>query len=91
MGGIIYLLSFLDGVAEGGRLELGVRSPGPKGLHFGRSAVSNILGEVARDMGRAVGVELGELVDELSKELLAGALEAADAARVSNLSSAEPP
>ena len=38
-----------------------------------------------------VGVELGELVDDgPSKEPLAGALEAADAAHVRNLSSAEP-
>ena len=35
-------------------------------------------------------VELGELVGELSKEPLAGLLEAADAAHVCNLSSAEP-
>ena len=35
-------------------------------------------------------VELWELVDELSKEPLAGALEAADAANVLNLSSADP-
>ena len=37
-----------------------------------------------------LGVKLGELAGELSKEPLAGALEAADAAHVSNLSSAEP-
>ena len=41
-------------------------------------------------MGRVVGVELRELVDELIKEPLAGALEAADATHVSNISSAEP-
>ena len=41
-------------------------------------------------MGRVVGIGLGELVGELSKEPLKGALEAADAAYVSNLSSAEP-
>ena len=37
-----------------------------------------------------LGVELGELVGEPSEELLAGALEAADAAHVSNISSEEP-
>ena len=36
-------------------------------------------------MGRAVGVELGELIGELSEEPLAGPLEAADAAHVLNL------
>ena len=41
-------------------------------------------------MGGAVGVKLGELVDEPSKEPLEGLLEAADAANVFNLSSAEP-
>ena len=41
-------------------------------------------------MGRAVGVELPESVDELRKESLAGALEAADAAHVWDLCSAEP-
>ena len=43
-----------------------------------------------RAMGRADGVEVWELVDELGKEPIAGALEAADAAHVRNLSSAEP-
>ena len=73
-----------------GRRGLGVRCPGRKGLHVGKTAVfehiSNILGEVARrgvkhetgddalsvpharGLGRVVEVELGELIDELSKE-----------------------
>ena len=46
------LLSFLDGVREGGRRGLGVHCPGRKGLHVGKGAVSehfsNILGEVDR-------------------------------------------
>ena len=41
-------------------------------------------------MGGAIGVELGEMVDELSKEPLVGVLEAANAAHVCNISSAEP-
>ena len=41
-------------------------------------------------MGGVVEVKPGKLVDELSKEPLAGALGAADAAHVCNLSSAEP-
>ena len=106
------LLSFLDGVGEGDRCRLGMRFPGMKGLHVGKSAVSEcfsyIPGEVDRrgvkheigddalsvpqglGMGRAIGVELWKWVSELSKELLAGALEAADTAHVWNLSSAEP-
>ena len=43
-----------------------------------------------RGMGRVAGVECGKLVGELSRELLAGAHEAADAAHVWNISSAEP-
>ena len=43
-----------------------------------------------RGMGRVAGVECGKLVGELSRELLAGAHEAADAAYVWNISSAEP-
>ena len=88
------LLSFLNGVGEGGRRALGVHCPGRKGLHVGESSVSelisNILGKVDRrgfkneigdnfrsepkiiGMGGVVGVELGEMVDELSKEFLAG-------------------
>ena len=41
-------------------------------------------------MGRACGVGLWVLVGVLIRELLAGALEAADAAHGWNLSSAEP-
>ena len=40
-------------------------------------------------MGRIVGIGLWELVSELSKELLAGALKTADAALVCNLNPAE--
>ena len=40
-------------------------------------------------MGRLVGVELWELVNELSKEPIAGALEAADTAHAKNHSPAE--
>ena len=108
VGGDDLLLSFLDGVGEGGRYGLGVRCPGRRGLHVGKSAVSErfsyILGEVERHgvkneigdgalseslgpgMDRAVGVELWELFGELGKEPLAGALEAAGAAHVRNLS-----
>ena len=43
-----------------------------------------------RGMGRAVGIELWELVDEPSKEPLIGVLDAADAAHELNLSSAKP-
>ena len=46
------LLSFLDGVGGGGRRGLRVHCPGRKGLHVGKSAVSehfsDILGEVDR-------------------------------------------
>ena len=40
-------------------------------------------------MGGVVGVEVGKLVDDLSKELFAGVPVGADAAHVCNLSSAE--
>ena len=40
-GGADLLLSFLDGVGEGGRCELGVRCPGRKGLHVGKSTGMN--------------------------------------------------
>ena len=45
-----FLLSFLGGVGEGGRCGLGVRCPGRKVLHVGKSAASErfsyISGEV---------------------------------------------
>ena len=46
-------------------------------------------GPQGRSIGRAAGVGRWELVGELSKEPLASALEAADAAHVRDLSSAE--
>ena len=60
------LLSFLDGVGGGGRRGLRVHCPGRKGIHVGKSLVSehfsNILGEVDR---RDVEQEIGD--DALSE------------------------
>ena len=98
------LLPVLDGVGEGGRCGLGVRCPRRKGLHVGKSAVSErpsyIPGEVDRravrhetrdnalsvsqggGIGKVVEVKLWLLVGKLSKELVVGALEAADTAHL---------
>ena len=70
--------------------------PAAGGHEFGPRGVKHKIWESAlsepqgRGMGRAVGVGLWKLVGELSKELLAGALQAADTAHVWNLSPAEP-
>ena len=72
-----------------------VRSPSVLATFQGRS-INHEIGDDALSvpqglgMGRAIGVELWKWVSELSKELLAGALDAADTAHVWNLSSAEP-
>ena len=60
VGGADLLLSFLDGVGEGGRRGLRVHCPGRKGLYVGESAVSehlsNILVEVdRRDVEQKIG------------------------------------
>ena len=60
IGGADSLLSFLDGVGGGGRCGLGVNCSGRKGLHVGKSAVSenfsSILGEVdRRDVEQKIG------------------------------------
>ena len=61
IGGAYLVLSFLDGVGEGGRCGLGLRCPGRKGLHVGKSAVSEnfsyILGQVGHR--RSVQHEIG--------------------------------
>ena len=55
VGGADLLLSFLDGVGEGRRRGLGLRHPGRKGLHVGKSAVSKNFSNNLREVDRRGG------------------------------------
>ena len=55
------LLSFLDVVEEGGRRRLGVRCPGRKGFHVGKSAASEHVGSIVGEVDRrGVKHEIGD-------------------------------
>ena len=53
VGGADLLLSFLDGVGEGDRCRLGMRCPGRKGFHVGKSAVSECFSYIPGEVDQA--------------------------------------